>query len=596
MGALLAEPVQSAYRLPRHAGVAGVAHGPGLQHLDSFAGAAEGVQTEQGVRNVAQRFECPLDALEVIALAHRPSLWGRTGVSTFRCLVRQGFVDYDPRGPVGRRVSGAAGGLQAGRPEREVASVSNNVHGVREDRYEVDSGFALPDLGALAPKGGRGELESVQLQSSYFDTDERDLLRRGRMLRHQARPSDARWELIEATGDRAAEVRADPDDSAATVPAELVEVTTGLRRGRPLRRTVLVRTERATYHVVDSPGRVLLALTDDSMHAVVPAGEEAHFAGWREVAVETAGRGKSATRARAGSLLVRAGAAPSSRASVIPGALHEVMGTPDSDRRTKTAGGIVQRFITEQDEALLTGDLALRQGQDVIHPMRVATRRLRSTLRVFADYVDPARAAHLDAELAWLAELLGGVRDPDVQLARLAKAVADVPDHLVIGPVLARIERHLQDEKTARRAALDSAMSGSRHARLLRETGEWAACPPFTGKAAKKADALQTAVEAAAKKVSKSLRKGLRTGDEDELHRRARPESGHGTPLSSPTACSASGSGRASPATSASRTSWASTRTAWSPPISCEASPSAPVRSPARTVSPSDCSTRQNTG
>ncbi|MDQ1531090.1 MAG: hypothetical protein QOE37_1195 [Microbacteriaceae bacterium] len=390
-------------------------------------------------------------------------------------------------------------------------------HDVREDRYAVDTGFALPDLVPLAGDGGRVDLESDQLESSYFDTEEHDLLRRGVTLRRQVGGSGAKWELTEATGSTATELPADPRASIGGVPPELATLSTGLRRGRPLRRTALVRTARVTYRVIDGGGRVLVALVDDRMHAVAPGSEKALFADWREIAVEAGGHPDE--RAAAKSVLLGAGAKRTTGASAIARALDLVPESSGSKRPTKTAGETIQRFLAEQDEALLAGDLALRQGQDAIHPTRVATRRLRSTLRVFADYVDPVRAAHLDAELSWLAGLLGAVRDPDVQRARLVKAVAEVPDDLVVGPVLARIERHLQEEKSTRQAALNSAMSSRRYAKLLRETADWSTSPPFTPKAAKKAGALQTAVESAAKKVTKSLRKGLRTGDEDELHR-----------------------------------------------------------------------------
>jgi hypothetical protein len=49
-----------------------------------------------------------------------------------------------------------------------------------------------------------------------------------------------------------------------------------------------------------------------------------------------------------------------------------------------------------QYAALIAGDLALRRGQDAIHDTRVATRRYRSVLRVFADLFDPDHATTLD--------------------------------------------------------------------------------------------------------------------------------------------------------------------------------------------------------
>ena len=51
--------------------------------------------------------------------------------------------------------------------------------------------------------------------------------------------------------------------------------------------------------------------------------------------------------------------------------------------------------------------MSLRLGLDPVHTTRVATRRLRSTLRVFGELFDSAAAERLDGELAWYAQLLG---------------------------------------------------------------------------------------------------------------------------------------------------------------------------------------------
>jgi CHAD domain-containing protein len=184
-----------------------------------------------------------------------------------------------------------------------------------------------------------------------------------------------------------------------------------------------------------------------------------------------------------------------------------------------TAGGTIQRFLAEQEDALRTGERALRRGEDAIHPTRVATRRLRSALRVFEDFVDAAAARRLDAELAWFAGLLGEVRDLDVQRARLVQAVSELPDELVLGPVLARIEQYIGEERAVRAAALRTAMHGPRYAELLRSVAAWAESPPFTRQAAEPPEVLEAAVVAAAEKVTRSVRRGLRAGDEEELHR-----------------------------------------------------------------------------
>jgi CHAD domain-containing protein len=62
-----------------------------------------------------------------------------------------------------------------------------------------------------------------------------------------------------------------------------------------------------------------------------------------------------------------------------------------------------------------------RAGLDpeYVHKMRVATRRLRAGLRVFAPCFDRRTLERLSGGLGWLADALGEVRDLDVQLLQL---------------------------------------------------------------------------------------------------------------------------------------------------------------------------------
>ena len=72
-----------------------------------------------------------------------------------------------------------------------------------------------------------------------------------------------------------------------------------------------------------------------------------------------------------------------------------------------------------------------------MHPTRVATRRWRSTLRVFAAFGDTHRGNVFDTEPSWYAPLPGQVRDREVQRARFAEAIGALPEEQVLGPVAA---------------------------------------------------------------------------------------------------------------------------------------------------------------
>lgn len=391
----------------------------------------------------------------------------------------------------------------------------------REDKYEVGQQFVLPDLASLAPVGGRVEIRPLRLESAYFDTADGDLLARGLTLRRRTGTTDEGWQLKVPTGDSRTEVRLDLT-SATSVPRELRNLTAGARLGRPLRRTVVIRTERTVHRIVDDAGQLLLEVADDQVHAYAPGKSSVLLSGWREIEAELAPSGDREILTRASLLLSAAGATLSRSPNKVAralGAAAPVTLRTKSKRRARTAGDVLQPYLADQDEALITGDLLLRRGYDAIHPTRVATRRLRSTLRIYADFFEPSRAEELDVELAWYAGLLGSVRDPDVQRARLLNAVEKLPQELVVGPVAARIEEHLRAEKELHQATLKRAMNSQRYLKLLQETAQWATEPPFTPAAGKKPDALRGAVEAGAKKAAKHLQAGLRSGEDEELHK-----------------------------------------------------------------------------
>lgn len=392
----------------------------------------------------------------------------------------------------------------------------------REDSYDVGLDFVLPDLAGLVPAGGRVEPHTFRLESTYFDTGDRDLLARGVTLRHRTGSSDDDWQLAVPAGNARTEVHLAPATSSIVVPRELADLTTGARRGRPLRRAVTISTERTAHRLLTGDGRLLLQIADDQVHAVAPGRQSVVLTSWREIEAELGPEGDAALLAAASALLADAGASPSASPDKVAKALDAAAaasGEAAAPAPTRNAGAAIRRYLAEQDEALVEGDLSLRRGVDAIHTTRVATRRFRSSLRVFGAFVDPDRAKRLDAELSWYAGVLGQVRDSDVQRARLMKAVAELPDGVILGPVTTRIQEHLRAEKHLRQAALDRAMRSHRYARLLQETARWAAEPPFTDLADMRPGSLRKAVDSAARKVRKHLRAGLRSGDEEELHK-----------------------------------------------------------------------------
>ena len=122
---------------------------------------------------------------------------------------------------------------------------------------------------------------------------------------------------------------------------------------------------------------------------------------------------------RVGKRLVAAGASRSDFGSK----LQRTLGFPGHARmapQVSTIGGLAWVYVAAQCREIVRCDIGLRLDEPLVHKFRVAIRRLRSTLKVYAPLFDPDASAALEAELVWFAGLLGEVRDRDILRQRLA--------------------------------------------------------------------------------------------------------------------------------------------------------------------------------
>ena len=106
----------------------------------------------------------------------------------------------------------------------------------------------------------------------------------------------------------------------------------------------------------------------------------------------------------------------------------------------------------------------LGEEPEDLHDMRVATRRMRAALSLFAEVL-PMRAQIFREELGWLGRLLGAVRDLDVQqegLTAMATATAGwsaglrPDDHDPLAELAALLERERDGARADMLAGLDS--------------------------------------------------------------------------------------------------------------------------------------------
>ncbi|HLS79253.1 MAG TPA: CHAD domain-containing protein [Nocardia sp.] len=142
------------------------------------------------------------------------------------------------------------------------------------------------------------------------------------------------------------------------------------------------------------------------------------------------------------------------------------------------AGEAVAGGLSENIDRVLGTEPDVRADAfDSVHQMRVATRRLRSVLRSYRGLFRGSEARALEAELKWLAGLLGVARDAEVRAERFAGLAGDDDDPVRAAVVdrLVRTQREIYAR--AHRDVLD-ALDSDRLAALRDTLARWRADPP----------------------------------------------------------------------------------------------------------------------
>ncbi|MET1066350.1 MAG: CYTH and CHAD domain-containing protein [Arthrobacter sp.] len=148
-------------------------------------------------------------------------------------------------------------------------------------------------------------------------------------------------------------------------------------------------------------------------------------------------------------------------------------------------------YLGQQVEALKKHDPGVREdAPDSVHQLRVAARRIRSTLATFRKLADSGATGTLRSELQWLAGTVGEARDNEVMQARLLALIGAEPQELLLGPVAQRIAEHFDAAAPGARAKGLIALKSARYFRLLDSLDAFLAEPPLTETAAM--GALQT--------------------------------------------------------------------------------------------------------
>jgi CHAD domain-containing protein len=123
-------------------------------------------------------------------------------------------------------------------------------------------------------------------------------------------------------------------------------------------------------------------------------------------------------------------------------------------------------IVAERSDAVFALRESVLDTTDIerVHRMRVATRRLRAALEVFAPALDRKEGKRALAEVKALAGALGERRDRDVQLERLARLAADTagPEHHAVELLVAE----LRGEQEHANEILADALRHAKRARL----------------------------------------------------------------------------------------------------------------------------------
>jgi CHAD domain-containing protein len=381
-----------------------------------------------------------------------------------------------------------------------------------ERKYEAPPGTSLPDLDDLPGVAAGSGPEEQRLEARYYDTEDLRLIRSGVTLRRRQGGSDPGWHLkLPEGGDSRREIQLPLARATRQVPKELGKLVRVFTRGEALAPVAEIRTVRHRLVLLDEAGDSLAEVVDDDVSASTLGGQT-ELSHWREVEVELTGGGQGLLAA-ADKRLRRSGLRPAGRQAKLERALAGQLPSDSGGRgrpaSLSTAADVVMAYAGTQVAAIMAFDpLVRRDTPDAVHQMRVATRRLRSTLKSFAEVLRAEECERLGEELKWLGGVLGTARDAEVMAGHLQAGLDKLPPELIMGPVLARVRVHFAPVAAEARAAVLEALDGDRYLALLDGLDALLADPPLTPQAGKPAaEVLPAAVRHTRRRARRRIRR-----------------------------------------------------------------------------------------
>jgi len=374
------------------------------------------------------------------------------------------------------------------------------------------------------------------LDAVYYDTPDCSLRRAGAALR--VRREGGRWvQTVKWSGSaRAAlherneiemELQGPAPDCTKFVHPDIAALFRAVHVARTLRPVFETRITRSTRILTTADGSIVEASLDEgeirSGDRAEPVCElelelkEGQVSSLFGVALELTAAAplylENRSKAGRGYALVRGEPAAPTRA-----------GSPvlDADMSVSAAFAAIAWSTLTHLQANEQGAI---EGKDpeFLHQMRVALRRLRSALSVFADALPSAARQPIVADLRWLSAALGPARDWDVFVTETFP-----PLRLTFGdrPGIAALAAEARRRQTAARRTMKAAVRSRRYQRVLIGLGSWLATHAWRERAGDGARAVldgavrsyaQSELEARYERVRKRGRKGARLSA-PELH------------------------------------------------------------------------------
>jgi triphosphatase len=140
--------------------------------------------------------------------------------------------------------------------------------------------------------------------------------------------------------------------------------------------------------------------------------------------------------------------------------------TPDCSRQVafQTIGRACLRQLVANQRAMLRGD------PEGLHQMRVALRRLRAAISLFADMLFDPQTEEMKSQFKWISQELGPARELDVFIQRVVRPVTDGKPN---GPGAAVLAKDLQQRREEAFARATAAIESKRFRDLVLATAAW---------------------------------------------------------------------------------------------------------------------------